>query len=163
HVSPEDAGKKHSFPGFIKAVKDSDKYRQRFKEVFGTDEPTADTVAKSLATYMRTILSGNSVFDRAEAKREGAEWKSLKRGYELFTGEARCVICHPVNGLFTDHDFHNIGLDSDDLNEGMDKEGRIRFAPVGLKDKRLSGAYRTPSLRALPRTGPYMHDGRLAS
>src|SRR5262249_926452 len=56
----ENAGKEHRFPGFITVVREDAKYKQRFKDVFGIDEPTADAVAKCLATYMRTILSGHS-------------------------------------------------------------------------------------------------------
>src|SRR5262249_4430938 len=110
----KDAGAKHRFPDFITAVREDLKYRQRFKAVFGLEDPTADAVAKSLATYMRTILSGNSDFDRAEAERKKAKGDvlreehfrsakasaaaSLERGHLLFTGKARCAICHPLNG-----------------------------------------------------------------
>src|SRR5262249_49503580 len=180
--SASDAAKKHNFQSFIEALKDNEKYRARFKQVFGINEPTADAVAKALATYMRTVLSGNSIVDKAQRERrrdpkadrltakhfrdagEGASSsETLEKGYLLFTGKARCTVCHPVGGLFNDHDFHNVGLQGDVFLSEKEEEGRIKLVPWGLKDERLVGAYRTPSLRALPRTSPYIHDGRRVS
>lgn len=176
--SPKD----HVFTDLSNTLRDSERYRKRFRQVFDVAEPTPDAAAKALATYMRTILSGNSIIDRAEyesarkkAARPTAEHFAavaegeirmlggtalqLEQGYGLFTGKAGCTVCHPGNGLYTDHDFHNIGL-ADDLEYLLGKEdGRILHVPIGLKESRLVGAFRTPSLRGLPRTKPYMHDG----
>jgi cytochrome c peroxidase len=180
--------KKHNFVELAKALRENERYRKRFQEVFGIREPTPDAAAKALATYMRTILSANSIIDRADhergrkkgvvltpdhfksvlaaddlgalglAAKEAAE--RLEHGYRLFTGKAQCAVCHPLNGLFTDHDFHNIGLRQERVEYELgNEEGRIATVPVGLKEPRLVGAFRTPSLRALPHTGPYMHDG----
>src|SRR5262249_21364399 len=184
-----DLAKKHNFVELGKSLRGNEKYRKRFQDVFGIPEPTPDAAAKALATYLRTILSGNSVIDRAEHERgrkkglvltpehfrsvlaaddlgalggvsakEAAE--RLEQGYRLFTGKAQCSVCHPLNGLFTDQDFHNIGLRQERVEfELGNVEGRIATVPIGLKEPRLVGAFRTPSLRALTRTGPYMHDG----
>ncbi len=194
----EEAGpdpKTHRWGGIvIKLREDNERgryYRMRFREVFDILEPTQDAVAKALATYMRTILSGNSIIDRAKAERDlRADGKLLKRhieavlsdaelqglqrpdnprkiveaihsGHVLFIGKARCVLCHQ-GPLYTDHDFHNIGIDRTDAEllagKGM---GRFDAVPVGLKERRLIGAFRTPTLRSLLKTPPFMHAGQL--
>jgi len=129
-------------------------YKKEFKEVFG-GEITVDRIGKAIATFQRTILSGNSPFDRYDV---GGDDKALsapaKRGLELFRGKARCTKCH--SGFnFTDEKFHNIGI-------GFDKDtvdtGRFNVT----KDPKDMGAFKTPSLREISRTAPYMHDGRFA-
>jgi cytochrome c peroxidase len=185
----EERPARHIWGGLVKSLKDNADDRQRFREVFGVRHPTQDTIARALATYMRTILSGDSLFDRAEAERrklgaaeltpkhfeavlDDAGLKILEQtkkedaaallaqGARLFSGKARCVLCHP-GPLFTDHDFHNIGLDENDIEQlGELNLGRFDHAPIGLKESRLRGAYKTPALRALPRTLPYMHNGQ---
>ena len=170
-------------------------YLGEFERVFGT-EPTQDNVAKALATYVRTILSGDAVYDRAEAARQqrgGTELEAsdfakaldpvslkaltsealseqqvgaqLDLGHRLFLGHGRCVACHK-GPLFTDHDFHNIGVGESRKAENiLDGKGNGYFAhaPTGLKDKRYIGAFKTPTLRALPRTAPYMHRGEFGT
>jgi cytochrome c peroxidase len=161
--------------------------------VFGT-LPTQDAVGKALATYLRTVLAGNSLYDRASAgmrqrgghaleagdfekvldeatiktllapeaplaKPETAQM--LQRGYELFVNRDRagCIRCH--DGLtFTDNGFHNLGVGDSAAAFVAGKEpGRFAVVRAGLKDRQQIGAYKTPTLRALPRTGPYFHDG----
>src|SRR5207253_2429241 len=78
----------------------------------------------------------------------------LEQGYRLFV-KSRCNQCHS-GSLFTDQDYHNIGVGS----ELVSGPGRIATLPLGLKDTRYIGAFRTPSLRNLSRTRPYMHDGQ---
>ncbi len=182
----------HVWGGLVAHLAAQPKYRQRFQEVFGIEQPTQDTIAKALATYLRTLLSGHSPYDRAQAQRrqEGAAELTAKhfeavlgpdllktfgsdqagksslagalgKGHRLFQGQAGCQACHR-GPLFTDHDFHNIGI-GDSLKVAVPgrEHGRFAHVPVGLKQARLVGAYKTPSLRALPRTPPYMHDGSL--
>ncbi len=126
-------------------------YGARTQEVFG--EPLSlETIAKALACYERTLLSGNSSFDRFEAGMVSAMNQSARRGRSLFFGKANCGNCH-VPPLFTDHDFHNLGVgwsEDPDADTG-------RFKVTG--DSRDRGKFRTPSLRDVTRTGPYMHDG----
>jgi cytochrome c peroxidase len=180
----------HQFEGLVQQLREDLIYQRRFAEVFGIPRPTQDAVAQALATYMRTILSGNSVYDRAghERRRQGDAALSaghfeavldtavlkglgqtnkteaarlLAHGHELFGGKARCVLCHE-KPLFTDHDFHNIGLGGSDILQMLSEEpGRLAHVPAGLKEARLKGALKTPTLRALPRTSPYMHDGSM--
>ena len=73
---------------------------------------------------------------------------------KLFQGKGRCATCHH-GPLFTDQDYHNIGI----MKRDEIPLGRFAHAPVGQKESRLMGAFRTPTLRNLPRTGPYFHDG----
>jgi cytochrome c peroxidase len=87
----------------------------------------------------------------------------LRRGYQLFADrdplrQTNCSACHG-GPHFTDDRFHNVGLGwTPDYTPGRET-GRFVTAPIGHKDRLLIGAFRTPSLRALPRTAPYMHDG----
>jgi cytochrome c peroxidase len=85
----------------------------------------------------------------------------LAKGHELYKGKARCAQCH--NGpLFTDQDYHNVGYPGDEGAPPIGKEtGRAAQVPVGLKQARLIGAFRTPSLRNLIKTQPYFHNGLL--
>jgi cytochrome c peroxidase len=164
-------------------------YDLHFKQVFG-DKPSQDTIAKALATYLRTLLAGDSLYDRADRERgeneplaarhferhldaaaitalglspvkETAQAVAarLVKGYGLFHGQGRCAGCHS-GPLFTDQGFYNTGIGArekypDDPLEG----GRFTHVPIGLKEERLLGAYRTPTLRGLDRTRPYFHDG----
>ncbi len=192
NLPPEEQASRHAWGGLVKTLADSPSYKERFRAVFGVRQPTEDTIAKALATYLRTILSGDSVYDRAEAQRQSQGASELSapkveaildetglkglgeskkevaaagmvQGRQLFNGKARCAACHPPP-LFTDHDFHNIGLDENDIAQILGQNrGRFDTAAVGLKETRLMGAYKTPTLRALPRTAPYMHDGKFKS
>ena len=129
----------------LKAVPD---YRRRFNEVFES-EITADGVAKALATFQRTLVTGPSRVDRFLAGDEDALSESERRGLELFRGEAGCVRCHH-GPLLTDGKFHRLGVSFKDKGRGGitgKKEDLYRF--------------RTPSLRNIAETGPYMHNGSL--
>jgi cytochrome c peroxidase len=182
----------HVWPGLVKRVGGRPHYLRAFDLVYGTD-PTADNIAKALATYMRTLLSGNSLIDQATQQCRERGGKALEvhdfeallsdrqrehlatplttkeaatelvRGHELFHGKARCNVCHP-GPLFTDHSFHNIGIGESVNFPSPGKEpGRFAFVPFGLKDRQLIGAFKTPSLRNVSRTGPYMHDGSIVN
>ncbi len=185
----------HVWPGFARTIRDDGRFHQQFIDIFGVKQPTQDAIARALATYMRTLLTGDSLYDRAEQMRrnEGASALTAKhfaahladeasawplresgdgdkpkrdempallvKGHALFHGKARCSQCHG-GPLFTDHDFHNIGLNAKENWPDAGKEtGRAVHVPVGLKDARLTGAFRTPSLRNLPGRNPYFHDG----
>ncbi|HMU54904.1 MAG TPA: cytochrome c peroxidase [Nitrospira sp.] len=127
-------------------------YRKWFKDVFGTDV-TMDGVAKAIASFQRTILSGNSPADRFDyGGEEGAISEEAKRGLELFRGKARCVRCHS-NFNFSDEKYHNLGIGWD--NNTVDL-GRYMVT----KNPDDIGAFKTPTLREISRTAPYMHDGR---
>lgn len=152
----------HHLDDVLDRIGRSADYRDRFRTLFGTDRVGFERVEQALAAYMRTLVSGNSPFDRATADgRREAMTDSAWRGYALFTGKAGCAACHAYSGdspFFTDFQAHNTGL-------GWDSAGsRYRDPGAGaIGPDTLSGAFRTPSLRDVARTGPYMHDGSLAT
>jgi cytochrome c peroxidase len=125
-------------------------YRTQFQQVFGTDA-TPDGIAKAIAAYERTVLSGNAPYDRFKAGDTGALSESATRGYKLFFGKARCSACH-VGANLSDSSFHNLGTTTTDVG---------REAISGLAGDR--GAFKTPTLREIARTAPYMHNGSLAT
>lgn len=136
----------------IKKLNGIDGYRSQFQDVFGTDA-TADGIAKAIAAYERTVLSGNAPYDKFKAGDESALSEAAARGRKLFFGKANCSACHGGSN-FSDNSYHNIGI-------GMkaEKPDVGREAISGLEGDR--GAFKTPTLREIARTGPYMHDGSL--
>lgn len=129
-----------------------DGYRVQFKEVFGS-EVTSDGIGKAIAAYERTVLSGNAPFDKFKAGDESALSEAAARGRKLFFGKANCAACH-AGSNFSDSSYHNIGI-----GMGADKPDVGREAVSGLGGDR--GAFKTPTLREIARTAPYMHDGSL--
>ncbi len=132
-----------------------DGYKKLFQEVFGT-EITVDGIGKAIATFQRTILSGNSPADRYDVGgEETALSAEAQQGLELFRAKARCTRCH--SGFnFTDEKFHNLGIGWDTNTVDL---GRYMVT----KNAEDIGAFKTPTLREIARTAPYMHDGRFAS
>ncbi|MEQ1654603.1 MAG: cytochrome c peroxidase [Nitrospira sp.] len=127
-------------------------YRKLFQDVFGREIVIQD-VGKAIASFQRTILSGNSAVDKFDlGGDEKALSESAKRGLELFRGKARCTRCH--SGFnFTDEKFHNLGIGWDTNTVDL---GRYMVT----KNPEDIGAFKTPTLREIARTAPYMHDGR---
>lgn len=127
-------------------------YRKLFKEVFGTDI-TIDGVGKAIASFQRTILSGNSPGDRFDqGQDEKAISPAAQNGLVLFREKARCTKCH--SGFnFSDEKFHNLGIGWDD-----NKVDLGRYMVTGNPEE--IGAFKTPTLREIARSAPYMHDGR---
>lgn len=125
------------------------RYRGRFREAFNA-EPSIDLLARALASYVRTIVAGGSAFDLRRLS------ESAERGRALFEGKAGCVACHP-GPLFTDEEFHNTGVEW--RSGTLTDEGRARVTKAD-SDR---GAFKTPTLREVSRTAPYMHDGSLAT
>jgi cytochrome c peroxidase len=123
-------------------------YKEQFQQVYGT-EVTPDGIAKSIAAFERTVLSGDAPYDRFKAGDAAALSESAQRGLKLFFGKANCSACHS-GASFTDSSFHNIGLDSAD-------EGRKAISKLAGDQ----GAMKTPTLRDIAKTGPYMHHGKL--
>lgn len=113
-------------------------------------------VAAAIASYVRTIRSGASRVDRYIAGQQAALSETERAGLQLFRGKANCVACH-VGPNFSDEQFHNTGV--------AWRDGRFsddgRFAVTGKAGDR--GAFKTPTLREIARTAPYMHDGSLAT
>jgi cytochrome c peroxidase len=113
---------------------------------------TAQGVAEAIAAFERTVISTNSPFDKFLAGDSKAMNESAQRGLKILRGKGRCVLCH--NGPnFTDNKFHNLGVPQ----TGPLKEDLGRYN-VTKKDADR-GAFKTPTLRSVVETGPYMHDG----
>ena len=130
-------------------------YRSEFREAFGR-EPNADDLARALASYVRTILSGDSRYDQYVAGTREALDDTERLGLEVFRGKGNCVTCHLGPNL-TDERFHNTGVGY----SGGRFEDDGRFAVSGQESER--GAFKTPTLRNVALTAPYMHDGSLAT
>lgn len=158
--SPEEMG--HSMKGVEAKLSADPEIRAMFEAAFGPGPVTLDGVTKALASYQRTLLSGNSPFDRYYFGGDPAALSdAARRGFEIFRDPQRgnCATCHVVEerfALFTDHKFHNLGAGLDP-DGAMPDPGRIAHT---LRDGD-QGAFRTPGLRNVARTAPYMHDGSL--
>ena len=143
-------------------------YNRMFENVFHSG-PTAAALGRALAAYERSLISGGTRFDRyVYGEDEDAFTDVEKLGYEIFVGRGSCINCHdifhksvnPLGGgiaTFTDSRFHNLGVGY--ANGVMKDTGRfeITMDPVDW------GAFRTPTLRNVALTAPYMHDGSLAT
>ena len=135
------------------AVKDLSaipEYTSRFKAVFGT-EVTREGIGKAIAAFERTILSGNSPYDRFEAGDATALNDPQKRGWEVFRRKGRCSMCH-TPPTFSGGRYYNAGVAA---AKSEPDPGRME---VTKKDRDF-GKFRVPHLRDLVDTGPYFHDG----
>jgi cytochrome c peroxidase len=124
-------------------------YIDAFGAAFGEGKITRKKIELALATFERTIVSGEAPFDRWIAGDEKALSESAKRGFDLFNNKANCAACHS-GWAFTDSSFHDIG------SATKDDIGRGKLFPTSVK---LQYAFKTPTLRDAARRGPYMHDG----
>ena len=126
-------------------------YRDQFQAALGTGV-SVQGIGDAIAAYERTIISTNSSFDKFVMGDTNAMDESAQRGMALFKGKARCVLCH--NGSnFTDNHFHNLGVPQ----VGPMAEDLGRFYVT--KHEHDKGAFKTPTLRSITETSPYMHDG----
>lgn len=128
-------------------------YKPLFKQAFGKEEFGLDEVTKAIATYERTVLSGNSPYDRYKAGNKKAMSASQVRGMDVYFNVAKCDQCHEGINLTTNA-YHNLGV-------GMDKPNPDEGRFVVTKNAADWGAFKTPTLREIARTAPYMHDGSL--
>jgi cytochrome c peroxidase len=148
----------HTLEGVEQKLTADPTYQAEFEKAFGPGLITFEKVEKAIASFERTVISGNSPFDRYfYGGDETALSEAAKRGLEILRDpqKGNCTACHAI-GLFTDNQFHNIGVGVDDQGELTDL-GRYE---VTKKDSDR-GAFKTPSLRNIALTGPYMHDGSL--
>lgn len=130
----------------------SAEYKALFAAAFpGSPAITAANLAAAIAAYERTLVSPPTAFDRWIVGDPAALNAAQIRGFALFTGKARCATCHS-GFAFTDHGFYDIGLPGADLGRG----------PV-LGVAAVNSAFKTPTLRELVWTAPYMHDGSIAT
>jgi cytochrome c peroxidase len=166
-------------------------YEGLFQAAFGGKPVSSERIGAALAAYERTLVAGDSRFDRWRFGSDASALSDVeKRGFELFVGKAGCAACHLVgerDALFTDHGFHNTGIGWRQTY-AMPERTRVEIAPgvfaelerktvesfseppakdVGryeiTLDPRDRWAYKTPSLRNVALTAPYMHDGSLAT
>ena len=171
-------------------VRTDPEYAEAFKEVFGKsrDGITMREVTLAIAAFERTVISGDSPFDRYYfGGEEDALTEQQKRGFELYLNEGRCVSCHVIEqtqALFTDNRFHNIGVGINNIQNDIPKlagnflEADRTLSEVDvevLTDPRTSelgrfaishgfddiGSFKTPTLRNVAVTAPYMHDGSI--
>src|SRR5262249_26670553 len=140
-------------------------YKNEFQKVFN-GPATGDNIAKAIATFVRTIRSENSPWDKYQQGDKSAVSEDVIKGFTVFsdTDKANCTLCH-VPPLFTDTLFHNVGIGFDkpmpDLGRGKILADAAEKA--GTKDpnaEAMQGAFRTPTLRSITETAPYFHDGR---
>ncbi len=167
-------------------------YREAFRAAFGVaaEDVTIEHVAQAIASFERTVIAGDTPFDRWYfGGDEDAMSAAAKRGFDVFLNEGRCVSCHRISqnfALFTDGRFHNLNVSFEKISDAVDTltkamtEHRAEGADVDklvLGNLDLSelgryavsgwmthiGAFKTPTLRNVARTAPYMHDGSLAT
>ena len=146
----------------IGKLKSDPSYKPMFRSAFGSDAITFDRVANALASFERTILSGDSPFDQYsyQGTKDALSTPQI-RGLAVFKDPAKgnCAACHTIGpsfALFTDGQFHNTGEGVGDDEESTDL-GRYDVTYANAD----RGAFKTPSLRDVAVTGPYMHDGKL--
>lgn len=128
-------------------------YAPLFVQAFGTNEIDIDRVAKAIATFERTIFSGNSPYDRYKKGDKKAMTPEQVHGMSVFFDKAKCDRCHE-NANFTLNAYNNIGV-------GMDKPDPDLGRYTVTKDPRDWGVFKVPTLREIEHTAPYMHDGSL--
>ncbi len=188
-VNPIEMGLKDHEP-ILAIVRSDREYAKAFQSVFGKEGAaiTLKEVTQAIASFERTVLSGDSPFDRYHfgGNREAMS-PAAARGLAVFVGQGRCVSCHVIEqdqALFTDNRFHNIGVGINRIQDdvpalagafldakarGVDVDLAVlsnpktselgRFAVTDQLDE--MGAFKTPTLRDVARTAPYMHDGSL--
>jgi cytochrome c peroxidase len=142
----------HQLDVMVQDLSKIDDYKQRFQAVFGTDV-TKEGIAKAIAAFERTILSGNSPYDRFKAGDAAALNDAQKHGLQLF--EENCATCH-TPPLMSNYRFYNAGV-------GFDKEKPDQGRMDATKKERDLGKFRVPSLREVASTAPYFHDGSAAT
>jgi cytochrome c peroxidase len=188
-VNPVEMGLKDHQP-ILDIVRSDPDYVAAFQEVFGKtgDAITMEQVTQAIAAFERTAIAGDSPFDRwLYGGEKGALTEAQKRGFDLFINEGRCVSCHVIEqtqALFTDNRFHNIGVGINDIQKDVPQlageflHAEATLSEVDVKvlgDRKTSelgrfavtrgfddlGGFKTPTLRNVAVTAPYMHDGSL--
>ncbi len=139
----------------VRRLDEAPDYVQGFRQAFER-QPNRRDLGRALASYVRTILSGGSRYDRYVAGDPEALSELEREGLEIFRGKGNCVTCHLGPNL-TDERFHNTGVG---YRDGRFDDGG-RFGVTGLERDR--GAFKTPTLRNADQTAPYMHDGSIAT
>jgi cytochrome c peroxidase len=135
----------------VATISSSSEYESLFAKAYPNEPISAQTVAKAIATFERTVVSAQAPFDVWVAGREDAISEDAKSGFDLFNGKAACAKCH-TDWMFSDSGFHDIGVPGTD-------PGRAKQ----LHLEAMQNAFKTPTLRNVDRRAPYMHDGSEAT
>jgi cytochrome c peroxidase len=186
-VNPVEGGLPN-LEALLEIIRDDPSYVKAFKEVYGVEAPeiTIDQYADAIASFERTLIAGDSPFDRYQyGGDKTAMSEAAIRGLAVFRGQGRCVSCHVIEqtqALFTDNRFHNIGVGFKNIqgreeeiagefikakNAGADVDKTVLSDPDASELGRFAvsedintvGAFKTASLRNIELTAPYMHDG----
>ncbi len=143
----------------VAKVKSIAGYSPLFERAFGSPAITTDLIGKAIASFQRTLLSGNSNYDRfAMGNEEQALSATAQNGLRVFLGKGQCLRCH-FGFNFADERYHNLGAGWDEQSKSFADAGRHE---VTNKPEDM-GAFKTPTLREVAKTAPYMHDGSLAT
>jgi len=133
-------------------------YRAQFQKVFAADA-TVPTIMKAITAYERTILCGDTPWDKFQQGDASAISDEAKRGWEIFRGKAGCGTCH-AGVLLTDLQYHNVGVGMEPPKpDQKPDEGRKNFT----KEDKDTGAFKTPTLRSVSKSAPYFHNGSKAT
>jgi cytochrome c peroxidase len=159
-ANPDEMGQSHDLS--IKKFEKIPEYKKEFELVYGAGRLTIEKIEMALASYERTLVSGDSPFDKfMYGHDQSALSPEALRGMKIFVDKKRgnCSTCHLIEetfATFTDGKFHNLGA-------GVNSKGEL--TDLGRYDQTKAeadrGAFRTPDLRNVAKTGPYMHDGSL--
>ncbi|MBX7182453.1 MAG: cytochrome-c peroxidase [Bacteroidia bacterium] len=152
-VNPIEMNEK--WPQVVSKLQNSSEYPDLFCKAFGTNKIDSVLVTKAIAQFLRSITSSNSRFDKW-IRQEISLTESETHGFEIFnTEKGDCFHCHvPNNMLFMDNLFHNNGLDATFTDKGLSG-----FTGNAYDE----GKFKTPTLRNIVFSAPYMHDGRFAT
>lgn len=189
-INPVEMGLESHEP-ILKIVREDRTYWKMFKKVFGLKKKSdvnIDHVTKAIASFERTVLSGDSPFDKYHfGGDKTAMGDDAVRGFKVFLEQGRCVSCHTISqthALFSDSRFHNLnvsfasiegGVQSLAVRQQQEKAAGANLDEVVLSDKAVAelgryvvsgqwrdiGAFKTPTLRNVSMTAPYMHDGSI--
>jgi len=151
--NPDELGS--SIAGAVTRLRRDRTYVDQFRQVFGRPIAGPD-LGRALASYVRTIQSGDAPFDRFADGVADALSDTERLGLRVFRGRGLCTTCH-LGPTFTDERFHNTGVAW--TGTSYTDEGRAAVTRL----PRDRGAFKTPSLRDVARRAPYMHDGSLAT
>lgn len=175
----------------IDKIKSLPDYQGLFEQSFGKD-PTMTTIGQAIASYERSLNSAGSPFDRWYfGKQKNAVTASAKRGFQIFEGKANCNSCHSIDksfALFTDNQLHNTGIGYQESMKKIPDKQKIQVSPgvfIEVDNNSLASVteskandlgryeisqnpqdrwkYKTPTLRNITLTAPYMHNGSLST
>jgi cytochrome c peroxidase len=142
-------------PAVVARLNANATYKALFQRAFKEDA-TPKNVNQALASFFRALHSGDAPYDKVEKGDKAAASPQAQKGFEVFR-EKGCAQCH-VPPLYSDTDFHNVGIGWDAPADKRD-HGRMD----ATKDAKDDGKFKTPSLRDVAKTGPYFHDGSVAT